>query len=140
MPRDPVRGMEIDEKDAAAVSEHRGKTYYFCSAGCKEKFDEDERGTQFESPAPSAVRSSVGSDVVQLGGVAKSHDETDDVTRDTYGFPSGGKTTADREERIARADRAAAQVGMPGVDVPESPLEGHERSTHEAPRRKPKRG
>lgn len=38
---DPVCGMQVEESKAAATSEHGGKTYYFCSAGCKEKFDED---------------------------------------------------------------------------------------------------
>jgi YHS domain-containing protein len=39
MAKDPVCGMEIDEKEAAAKVEHKGKTYYFCSSTCKEKFD-----------------------------------------------------------------------------------------------------
>ncbi len=40
MAKDPVCGMEVDEKTAAAKSEHMGKTYYFCSPGCKKAFDE----------------------------------------------------------------------------------------------------
>ena len=39
--RDPVCGMQVEEGSAAGRSEHQGQTYYFCSAGCKEKFDED---------------------------------------------------------------------------------------------------
>jgi YHS domain-containing protein len=35
---DPVCGMEVDEKRAAATHEYKGKTYYFCAVGCKEKF------------------------------------------------------------------------------------------------------
>lgn len=38
---DPVCGMQVDERTAAGRSEHEGQTYYFCSAGCKEKFDQD---------------------------------------------------------------------------------------------------
>ncbi len=41
MARDPVCGMEVDEKKAAAASECKGKTYYFCSPGCKKAFDAD---------------------------------------------------------------------------------------------------
>jgi P-type Cu+ transporter len=37
---DPVCKMEIDESVAAGKSEHLGETYYFCSARCKNKFDE----------------------------------------------------------------------------------------------------
>lgn len=36
---DPVCGMEVDEKKAAATSEYKGKTYYFCAPGCKTAFD-----------------------------------------------------------------------------------------------------
>jgi YHS domain-containing protein len=38
MAKDPVCGMTVDEKKAAATATQDGKTYYFCSAGCKEKF------------------------------------------------------------------------------------------------------
>ncbi len=41
MLKDVVCGMQIDERTAAGKSEHRGKTYYFCSNGCKERFDRD---------------------------------------------------------------------------------------------------
>ncbi|MGH2403538.1 MAG: YHS domain-containing protein [bacterium] len=41
MARDPVCGMMVDEKNAAGKSEHKGKTYYFCSSGCKAAFDQD---------------------------------------------------------------------------------------------------
>ncbi len=40
MARDPVCGMEVDENKAAAKSEYRGKTYYFCAAECKKEFDQ----------------------------------------------------------------------------------------------------
>ena len=39
MAKDPVCGMECDEKTATATSEYKGKTYYFCAVGCKNAFD-----------------------------------------------------------------------------------------------------
>lgn len=39
MVKDPVCGMMVDEKRAAGKSEYKGKTYYFCSPGCKKTFD-----------------------------------------------------------------------------------------------------
>jgi len=36
---DPVCHMEVEEKSAAATSEYKGKTYYFCAVGCKKAFD-----------------------------------------------------------------------------------------------------
>ena len=38
---DPVCGMQIEEQTAAGTSEYQGETYYFCSAGCKERFDRE---------------------------------------------------------------------------------------------------
>ena len=35
MVKDPVCGMMIDEKTAAATSEYQGRTIYFCAAICK---------------------------------------------------------------------------------------------------------
>lgn len=41
MAKDPVCNMNVDEKKAAATSVYKGKTYYFCAKGCKERFDKD---------------------------------------------------------------------------------------------------
>jgi len=39
---DPVCGMEVDQKKAAAAGRsavHEGHTYYFCADDCKKKFE-----------------------------------------------------------------------------------------------------
>jgi len=41
MAKDPVCGMNVDEKTAKFKSEHMGKTYYFCSQMCKATFDKN---------------------------------------------------------------------------------------------------
>ncbi|HEX6303270.1 MAG TPA: YHS domain-containing protein [Anaerolineales bacterium] len=41
MPVDPVCGMEVDPKSAAATYEYKGETYYFCAPGCKAAFEKD---------------------------------------------------------------------------------------------------
>jgi Cu+-exporting ATPase len=38
---DPVCKMEVEESTAAAISQYKGKKYYFCSVGCKKAFDQD---------------------------------------------------------------------------------------------------
>ena len=38
---DPVCLMTVDEKKAAATSEYKGVTYYFCARGCKVQFDKN---------------------------------------------------------------------------------------------------
>ncbi len=35
---DPVCGMQVDEKSAAATATHKGVTYYFCAVGCQRSF------------------------------------------------------------------------------------------------------
>ncbi|MGA2238962.1 MAG: YHS domain-containing protein [Candidatus Bathyarchaeia archaeon] len=39
MARDVVCNMEVEERTAKWRSEHKAKTYYFCSPICKQKFD-----------------------------------------------------------------------------------------------------
>lgn len=39
--KDPICGMQVEESAAAGQSEYEGKTYYFCSTGCKAKFEAD---------------------------------------------------------------------------------------------------
>lgn len=38
MTKDPVCGMNVDEKTAAAREDYRGVTYYFCSPACRTAF------------------------------------------------------------------------------------------------------
>jgi P-type Cu+ transporter len=39
MEKDVVCGMQVDPGKAAATSEYKGKTHYFCAKICKAKFD-----------------------------------------------------------------------------------------------------
>lgn len=39
MVKDPVCGMQVDEKSTPHVSKFSGTAYYFCSVGDKEKFE-----------------------------------------------------------------------------------------------------
>ncbi len=41
MVRDPVCGMEIEEKEAHATRQHEGRTFFFCSAKCEAAFAAD---------------------------------------------------------------------------------------------------
>lgn len=43
MQKDPVCGMQVDPAKTAGSSEYNGKTYDFCSASCKQKFDRDPK-------------------------------------------------------------------------------------------------
>jgi Cu+-exporting ATPase len=43
MAKDPVCGMVIDETKAAATASYEGQMYFFCSAGCKSRFEEEPK-------------------------------------------------------------------------------------------------
>jgi len=57
MPRvkDPVCGMEIEQRDAAAVRTYDGRDYYFCSADCEAQFVENPE--HYVAPRVEAVPS-----------------------------------------------------------------------------------
>ena len=41
MAKDPVCGMDVDEKTAKLKSDYKGQAYYFCAPGCKRDFDKE---------------------------------------------------------------------------------------------------
>jgi YHS domain-containing protein len=43
MAKDVVCGMEVDEQQAAGRREYQGRTYYFCSPSCQQRFEDDPR-------------------------------------------------------------------------------------------------
>ncbi len=52
MEKDLVCGMDVDAKTASLKSDYKGKTYYFCSTGCKKAF-EKEPGKYVETIKPA---------------------------------------------------------------------------------------
>ena len=56
MAKDPICGMNVDESKAAGTAVYKGKTYYFCSSGCKAKFEKEP-----EKYAASGARFVMGS-------------------------------------------------------------------------------
>lgn len=53
MVKDPVCGMNVDPATAKHQSSHDGQDYYFCSAGCKSRFEANPAA--YLSPAPKAA-------------------------------------------------------------------------------------
>src|SRR6185295_3879330 len=58
MVTDPVCGMHVDEKSAAASATFSGQRYYFCCSGCRDKFVADPASflDKTEADATSADR------------------------------------------------------------------------------------
>ena len=62
---DPVCGMKVDPARAKATHEHGGKTYYFCCAGCKEKFRVDPE-KYLDARAPRAGHAPAPNNVISI--------------------------------------------------------------------------
>ncbi len=41
MAKDPVCGMNVDERSATQKATYQGQTYHFCSPGCKAAFEKE---------------------------------------------------------------------------------------------------
>ncbi|MBI4462394.1 MAG: heavy metal translocating P-type ATPase [Acidobacteria bacterium] len=54
MAKDPVCGMDVDARAAAGCHEHEGKTYFFCSQHCLERF-RAEPGKYLQRPPAEVV-------------------------------------------------------------------------------------
>lgn len=52
MEKDPVCDMDVEPGTAAGKSDYQGKTYYFCSPGCKKAFDKEPG--KYVKPASSS--------------------------------------------------------------------------------------
>jgi len=60
--------------------------------------------------------------VVKKGGIAREDADTEDVSRDTYGFSESNPPAATPEERFAEAERVAEAEGIPGIVTPDDLL------------------
>jgi YHS domain-containing protein len=54
--KDPVCGMTIESDKAAGQAKHQGKTYYFCSTQCQQKFESAPQ-RYLQSAGPTGGRS-----------------------------------------------------------------------------------
>ncbi|MGH9839679.1 MAG: YHS domain-containing protein [Blastocatellia bacterium] len=61
MQTDPVCGMQIDDQKASAKSQYQGTDYYFCSADCNRKFDQQPEQYTGKQPQGSGQAQRSGS-------------------------------------------------------------------------------
>jgi YHS domain-containing protein len=52
--KDPVCGMDVAPSSAAGKSSYGSQTYYFCSKGCRSKFEADPQKYAGAAPGPAA--------------------------------------------------------------------------------------
>ena len=105
---DPICGMSVDPERAAATSERDGKTYYFCSQFCKEKFDSGEPATgQMDccgggEAAPAVKLVTLGSSRVATRGRGTLPVSTPPVpAAPSHGVVSASATDAEEEQALA---------------------------------------
>ncbi|MGI9107178.1 MAG: heavy metal translocating P-type ATPase [Pyrinomonadaceae bacterium] len=112
--KDPVCGMNINPAAAAGRSEREGRTYYFCSIACKEKFDADPvrfaNSIAVERDAPSQVIESA-----PLNANRRTH-TTVEGTGERVDLPITGMTCAACARRIERKLSKAPGVRSAGVN------------------------
>lgn len=59
MAKDPVCGMLVDERQAAAKAEYQGAVYYFCSARCHQAFNAEPQKYLKPQSRPESARKPV---------------------------------------------------------------------------------
>jgi P-type Cu+ transporter len=57
MAKDPVCGINIEDKEAAGTTVYGGKTYFFCSPSCKEEFEKNPQAYLVPKTAPPSESS-----------------------------------------------------------------------------------
>ena len=91
--KDPVCGMNVNPEAAKHIHEHAGRKYYFCCAGCLNKFASDPAG-YLNKPKPSGL-----------------------VTLGTPGMPHVSPNLRDM------GNAAQNQPAKPGVEAPKSAIQ-----------------
>jgi Cu+-exporting ATPase len=97
MQKDPVCGMTVDPEKAPGRSQRAGEIFFFCSAGCKKKFDSDPihrdpapAGVEYTCPMhPEIIRDKPGACPIcgmaleprEVTGEEEAHPELDDMAR-----------------------------------------------------------
>ena len=109
--KDPVCGMSVDPHTAKHRREHGGRTYYFCSARCAEKFEAEpetylgpERAQAKPAPRDAIYTCPMHPEIEQVG--AGRLPDLRDGARAEDGPPRGGRP----ERRISR--HASAFLGQ----------------------------
>lgn len=69
---DPACGMKIKKSDAKATYEYNGRTYYFCTEGCLEKFKKDPE--KYAQKAEEMVTCPVSGKTIKKSEAAGSHE------------------------------------------------------------------
>jgi Cu+-exporting ATPase len=109
---DPVCGMPVDPEGAAAHSDYQGRTYHFCSATCKSKFDADPAKYAVPDAAKSSPDEHPPSGLTQQAATDGSHPTrtTSDGAGARVDFPVNGMSCAACARRVEQGLSRASGV------------------------------
>ncbi len=114
---DPVCGMTVNPATAKHRTELDGKTYFFCSAGCREKFEKDP-GKYLDKPAAQAQAEKVVDPVCGMTVDPATAKHRTELGGMTYYFCSAGcreKFEKDPGKFLAPRSEAVAEPAPPGA-------------------------
>mgnify|MGYP000869384315 CR=1 FL=1 len=96
---DPVCGMSVDPSTATNTALYEGETYYFCSPGCRSKFEENPSRYVSAAPAPAQAHEHPSHDHAGHDHNAQDHSAHRIVARTaTTDLPTAVKPTAEATE------------------------------------------
>ena len=103
MANDPVCGMTVEEKSAAGIAVHVGKTYYFCSSKCQHEFEANP--TKYAEGGRASAEASHGHNHAYNHGMseAKASIAAGEKAKDPICGMMVDKTTALKTDRAGRA-------------------------------------
>jgi YHS domain-containing protein len=99
--KDPVCGMQVKVEGAKWTSEHGGTRWYFCSQGCKKRFEADQ--ARYDGSRPV----SVSSELIAIGGMS--------------GGGAPGCCGGDAKDEAATSLMSRAEAGAGGYTCPMHP-------------------
>lgn len=96
---DPVCGMSVDPSTATNTALYEGETYYFCSPGCRSKFEANPSRYVSAAPAPAQAHEHPSHDHAGHDHNAQDHSAHRIVARTaTTDLPTAVKPTAEATE------------------------------------------
>ncbi|OGI15585.1 copper-translocating P-type ATPase [Candidatus Micrarchaeota archaeon RBG_16_49_10] len=107
MAKDPVCGMEVDENKTEYKAEFMGRTYYFCSPGCKSAFEKNPEKYVGEKAAM---------------GMPKNEDTRDELAKDPVCGMVIPKKTAIKREIAGRSYYFCSEDCVKTFEAPEQML------------------
>ncbi len=117
MPTDPVCGMQVEERTAAGSSVFDGSNYFFCSTGCKQKFEANP-SKYIGAPLPAADAEHHGHAHVHAQIAQGSSGNVRDTPVVAEAVPAGNKYTCPMHPEIVRdAPGSCPKCGMALVPI-----------------------